>query len=275
MKKIIGIVMAVIIVAALIFAGKFLYGAFMKPASLIAAVDQDKIFSAEKFQNALKQYDEYGKEIRDLYNKKSKNLSDRQKSELLLSYQRQLEQKRALLVNPLKKRVEESIGLIAEKGGIKVVVDKKISVYGIKDITDEVIDLFQSSKEIKVKTSGGKDSGSPVGYFDQDVVRNLKIFRDADAKLSAIYSDIQKQLKDKIGKLSEKEKEKILNQYEVDFYKKRAELYGPINDKVSRAASNAAKSKGVSLVLDKTSVMYGGLNLTNEVVNEFNKLGGK
>lgn len=269
MKKILAPVIAILVIIILVLGGKFLMIKFANPASLVASVDQDKIFALDKFQDAQNEYEAYSKEVYELFNKKSQGLPADKKNELMVSYQQQLEQKKAVLLNPLKERIENAINYAAQKNKVEIIIDKKIAVFGIKDLTNEVIKNFESGKTFKLHENTGKSASSPIGYFDQDVIRNLKAFRDADEKLSKIYESMQKEARDKISKISEKDKMKILEQYELSFGKERAALYGPINDLVGKAVEKIAKSKSLSLILDKNSVMYGGLNVTDEVVKEF------
>ncbi|MFH1454162.1 MAG: OmpH family outer membrane protein [Armatimonadota bacterium] len=268
MKKFITAAVIVLVIVGIIFGVKFLIGSLSNPAAQVGCVDQDKIFASEKFAGALKQYETFAKEVYDLYNKKAKDLSKAKQSELLITYQQQLEQKRAVLLNPLKERVEAAIEVVAGKSGMSVVVDKKISVYGIKDITDDVIKMVGSEKELKLSSLPAKFN-SPVGYFDQEVIRRLKAFRDADEKLAAYYKGLQGQIEAQIKKLGSKEREKLTRQYEMDFYKKRAEIYSPVNDTVIKVVEQISKNKGLSLILSKNSIMFGGVNVTEEVVKEF------
>jgi len=269
MKKIVMPIVTILIIAALVMAGKFLMTRFTNQASLVGCVDQEKIFASKQFLDSQKEYEDYAKEISDAYNQKSQNLSQEKKTELMESYKLQLDQKRAVILNPLKKRVENSIAYTSKKNNVEVILDKKIAVFGVKDLTDEVIKNFESGKEFKVELSSGKSNASPIGYFDQDVIRNLKAFRDMDEKLSKIYEEMQKEAKNKINAASAQDKMRILEQYELDFGKKRAELYGPISDTVGKVVEKISKEKGLSLVLDRNSVMYGGINVTDEVVKEF------
>lgn len=269
MKKFVAPIMTILIIAVLVLAGKFLMTRFINQASLVGCVDQDKIFAAKQFQDAQKEYESYSKEISDAYNQKSRGMTQEKKTELMDAYKLQLDQKRAVILNPLKKKVENSIAYTSRKNNVEVILDKKIAVFGVKDLTEEVIKNFESGKEFKTELSGGKNNASPIGYFDQDVIRNLKAFRDMDEKLSKIYEEMQKEAKDKINKAQAQDKIKMLERYELDFGRKRAELYGPISDLVGKVVEKISKEKGLSLVLDRNSVMYGGLNVTDEVVKEF------
>lgn len=271
MKKLVTPIVSIIIIVAVIFAAKFFMIQFSNPAALVVSIDQEKIFTADEFKQAYKEYESYGKEVYELLSKQSQGLSEAKRNDLLNQYQQQLAQKRAVLLNPLKERAEGAINFVARKNNVKVVLDKQIAVYGIKDVTEEVVEAFKNKKGVKKDDKKGteKYEGSPIGYFDQDVLRNLKSFREADEKLAKIYSDMQQALKEKGAKATPARREQLIGQYQLEFGKKRAELYGPINEKVVKSVEKIAKDKGLSLVLDKNNVMYGGLNVTDEVVKEF------
>ncbi|MPN12526.1 hypothetical protein SDC9_159844 [bioreactor metagenome] len=49
----------------------------------------------------------------------------------------------------------------------------------------------------------------------------------------------------------------------------REQIMAPLYQKVTASVNEVSKAQGVSLVLDKQNVMYGGRNITDSVVETF------
>jgi len=52
------------------------------------------------------------------------------------------------------------------------------------------------------------------------------------------------------------------------FQEKQVEVMKPVNDKVTEAITSVAKEKGLSLVLNSHHIMWGGRNLTDDVIKK-------
>ena len=50
---------------------------------------------------------------------------------------------------------------------------------------------------------------------------------------------------------------------------KKASLLGSVNDKVTAAVKAVADAKGLAIVIDKGNVVYGGQDITDEVIKKF------
>ena len=107
-------------------------------------------------------------------------------------------------MEPLQQRQEAAILKASRDHKLTVMLDKRIVVYGVADYTDEVKKTFQSKEEIKVGDEVDT-SNSPIGYFDQDVVRSLKVFQTVESKVLQKKIELTKKLESAKGKLSDDE----------------------------------------------------------------------
>ena len=100
--------------------------------------------------------------------------------------------------------------------------------------------------------------------------------------LSGVNKEIkstQTQLKDvnKLLKLDPtnttllQQKQQLFQKMQGELATKRQEIFKGIKDKVDNAVSDVAKTKGLSLVVDKSVVLYGGTDITDQVAKELNK----
>jgi outer membrane protein len=65
--------------------------------------------------------------------------------------------------------------------------------------------------------------------------------------------------------MNDKEKQDYANQLQQRLMLKEQELKGALMDKVTAAVKSVAEAKGLSVVLEKGNVIYGGTDITDEV----------
>ncbi len=120
-----------------------------------------------------------------------------------------------------------------------------------------------------VKTANAGAS-SNIGYVNYDMLA----YQHPDMKKAdeAFQNEVQAAKQDfeaKSANMNDKEKQDYYNQLQQRLSVKRAEIYGPVRDKINAAIKAVADAKGLSVVLDKSSVLYGGQDLTDEVIKKF------
>ena len=86
-------------------------------------------------------------ETRKEFDSKSQNMNDEEKERYYKQLQERLGNKEKELMAPLLEEINATIKKIADKKGLKVVVDKSTVVYGGSDITDEVAKALQTAKK--------------------------------------------------------------------------------------------------------------------------------
>jgi Skp family chaperone for outer membrane proteins len=269
MKKIIIPIIAVLIIAGLFFGGKYIYERYKSPASQVASIKQETLFELKEFKDVQKKLEEDNIKAQQYFAQNSQNLNEKQKEMLYFQIQQELEKKRAELLKPVYDKISLAISNVAFDGKYTVVVDSKVIAFGAKDITNDVIELLKSSKELKdVKID---TQFSPIGYFDQETVRALKIFQGADQVFLKEYQTLQKEIDSKTKGKSPEEQNSIIEEYNKILADKKAEIYAPLFKKINSYVEKVSKEKNISLVLDKASVMYGGYNLTEDIINELRK----
>ena len=79
------------------------------------------------------------------FDAKSKNMNDEEKGRYYQQLQERLGNKEKELMDPVLDEINAAIKKIADKKGLKVVVDKSTVVYGGTDITDEVAKALQTA----------------------------------------------------------------------------------------------------------------------------------
>jgi len=270
-KNVLKIIMAVVVVAVVvtggIFGAKALQGKMTKPSG-IGSIDREAIFKLAAFDKANEKIQKKEMELGKRFETESKGLKPEQLQELRMRMMQELETARANEIKPLFDRVQAAIAVIGKEKKLKIVLDKKIVVCGAQDITDDVKDKFRSEGDLPRPEADMGDT-SLIGYFDQEVVENLKIFRDAKRELFEQGQKMQKEIEDKAKSgLSDADKARIMEEYNSKFNKEKERLMTPLMNKVVRTVEEVAKEKKLSMVLDKQFVMYGGKNVTEEVTDK-------
>ena len=82
---------------------------------------------------------------------------------------------------------------------------------------------------------------------------------------------MQKDFDAKSAGMSDADKEKLFNDMQQQFNQKRTAIEKDMEDQVTGAVKSVASKKGLSLVVDKSAVIYGGTDITEEVTDALNK----
>jgi outer membrane protein len=72
--------------------------------------------------------------------------------------------------------------------------------------------------------------------------------------------------------MSAAQKQDLQRQVDQGIFKKRAELLGGLDKDIRAAVEKVAKQQGISVVLSREVVLYGGVDLTDQVIKA---IGGK
>jgi len=83
--------------------------------------------------------------------------------------------------------------------------------------------------------------------------------------MQAEYQTLKQDFDAKTATMNDKEKQDYANQLQQRLMLKEQELKGALMDKVTAAVKSVAEAKGLSVVLEKGNVVYGGTDITDEV----------
>ena len=239
----------------------------------VGSVDVEVLDGLDEFKNAQKKFEAESKKLQEEAMKKlPKDRSKWGKAEqiLLTDTRTKIQKRENELLSPLKERLDACIMSVSREHKLVVVLDKRIVVYGVPEYTDEVKKLFQSKDEVKLGDEVDT-SKSPIGYFDQDVVRSLKVFQQMEVDLFRRKSDLEKEFDKKKGQLSAAEQDMLKRDLTIQLEAYREQLMTTLLQQVNDSVKEVAQAQGLSLVLDKQHVLQGGRNMTSEVVETFLK----
>ncbi|MGC8716545.1 MAG: OmpH family outer membrane protein [bacterium] len=146
-----------------------------------------------------------------------------------------------------------------------------ISVIGVLGISFWILNLPRSGFALDT---------FKIGYVD--INKALEAHPDIDKARSALNSfalktkdDYQKQLDAAIKDKSANEAQQIKADYEAKLNaavaKKWQDLLSPMLNDIEQATKNIAKAKGIDIVLKKDSIIYGGIDITDDVIKAIRK----
>lgn len=107
-----------------------------------------------------------------------------------------------------------------------------------------------------------------VGYLDQAQVGSLPVFAAANAQLAQYQAQLNDQFKSAMRSAkTDADKQRIQAQFQQEFTDKQNELIGPLFQRAQTIIANVAAAKKLSVVVDKRIIVYGGVDITNDVLS--------
>lgn len=112
-----------------------------------------------------------------------------------------------------------------------------------------------------------------VGYVDDmGVLQQFSKFQQAQKQLDELGKKKLNAAKAAFDKESdEKKKSEIVQNLQFEMREEEAKLMNPVLKEVNDTIAKVAKQKGVTIVVNKALVYYGGIDLTQDVVNALKK----
>ncbi len=232
----------------------------------LAIIDTASVYKLQAFLKANEKINQARLSLEQSYSEKMKDASESQKADLNALFEKDLQSVINKEINPLKDRVQASIALVATEKKITIVMDKSVVVTGAEDITDAVKDKFREEGDLNAPDVEIGENSS-VAYFDQDVVRSLPMFRDSDKKMREAWTKAREDIANKSKTMTDEQIRVLTADYEKKLKAMNDSISVPLLKKVNDTVSEVAKEKKYLLVVGKEYVMYGGKNITDEVVD--------
>lgn len=119
------------------------------------------------------------------------------------------------------------------------------------------------------KSYAAPSSSSSVGVVNyQQIMGQHPDMAAAQAAMKTEVDAAQKDFDAKSAGMNDTEKKDYYAQLQQRLSGKQQELIGAINDKVTAAIKSVADAKGIAVVLDKGAVVYGGQDITDDVLKK-------
>lgn len=107
-----------------------------------------------------------------------------------------------------------------------------------------------------------------VGYLDQSAVGSLPAFQNANQQLARFKAGLDAQFAAAMKKAnSDALRQSVQLEFQQKFSDKQNEIVGPLFQRAQLAIAQVSAKHGLTVVVDKRIVVYGGQDITKEVVD--------
>jgi len=232
----------------------------------IGYVDQAALSALPAFAAAKRTFDAYGADLQKQYLARARSAAPAEQQRLSAEFQSKMAAEQRQLFGPLFGRAQVAIASVASSKNLSVVVDKQIVIVGGQDITSDVRDLITGvgAPVPPVNTP----PPSLVGYVDQAQINALPAIKSAADEFNRFKTaeDQAAAAKFKNAK-TQADRDAILKDYQKALSDKQAQTLKPWIERTRAAMSNAAQKRGLILVVDRASIIYGGIDITADVTS--------
>jgi len=104
-----------------------------------------------------------------------------------------------------------------------------------------------------------------IGSIDQAALGALPAFQTASRQLNEYGASLQKQYTGRAAHASQPEQQRLAGEFQGKMADRQRQLFAPLFQKAQVAIASVASSKGLSVVVDKRIVVYGGQDITGSV----------
>jgi outer membrane protein len=240
------------------------------PAALAADVvdigylDQGEIAAIPAFASANREINTFGNNLQRDYTARARNAPAAEQQRLAAEFQGKMADEQRKVLGPLFGRAQVAIANVASSKNLSVVVDKRIVVYGGVDVTPQVRDILTGpGQPVPPVTT---PPPSTVGYVDQqqlDALPKIKNATDEFGKFKAAQ-DQATAAKLKSAK-TQADRDAILKDYQKTLTDRQNQSLKPLADQTRTAMADVAKKRGLTLVVDRANIIYGGTDITSDV----------
>jgi outer membrane protein len=107
-----------------------------------------------------------------------------------------------------------------------------------------------------------------IAYVDQSALAAIPSFAAANRQVAAYKAELDKQFaQDMRNARSPADQARIAQDFQNKFAERQRQLFGPLYARAQVAVASVASSKNLSVVLDKRIVIFGGADITKDVVD--------
>lgn len=155
---------------------------------------------------------------------------------------------------------------LASKKNVKVV---SLTIAAVFIVGMFVMGLQQSGLG---QGNAGNPLDSAIGTVNyNELMRNVPGIAEAQSTMRQAMEADQKEFDAKSKGMNDEEKAKLLQEYKDKLQAKEKEVVTPLKKKVDDAILSVAKTKGMAVIVNKETCVYGGLDVTADVAAALKK----
>lgn len=132
-----------------------------------------------------------------------------------------------------------------------------------------VVALALTQSGSGIASAAGSSSVGVVDY--RQIMSQHPQLQSADTEMQQAVESARKDFEEKSAGMGEQEKQDYYAQTQQRLQQKQQDLLDPIEKSVEASIKSVADSKGITVVLDKNTVVYGGQDITQDVIKKISK----
>jgi outer membrane protein len=230
----------------------------------IGFVDQSALGQLQPFVAAQQEFAQYQRGLAQQFQAAIKGKSPAQQQQIYQSFNNEAADKQRDIFGPLLGRAQAAIASVAANRSLSVVVDKTIVIYGGLDITQDVINMLNQPGPILPPVNSPPPS--QVGYVDQMQLDQLPKVKKANDDFLAYRQTLASQLEAQLRGKGADQRAQITTSFNSQLDDEQKKVLQPVIDSTNAAVASVAKAKHLLLVIDASNRVYGGTDVTDDVV---------
>ena len=231
----------------------------------IGFVDQGAIGKLKPFADANAQFSQYQAQLAAQYQAAIKGKSQADQQRISQDYQNRLATQQHQMFDPLIGRANAAIAQVAANRNLSIVVDKQIVIFGGLDITKDVTDLLNEPGQIVPPVN--TPPPSEIGWVDRTKIDALPKMKAGSDQFVAFQTQLRQQLSKQITSTTPvDQRQKIAASFQQQMQDERNKVLQPLIDQTDKAISSVARKRGLLLVINAESRVFGGTDVTDDVV---------
>ncbi len=135
---------------------------------------------------------------------------------------------------------------------------------GGSDVTKDVISMLNQPGQVVPPVN--TPPPCEVGVIDQQQIDALPKVKKANDDFLQFKQNLQGQLNQQLGGKSPDQRQQIITSFNQQLVDEQNKVLKPIVDSTQKAIGDVAKHKNLLLVIDGTNRVYGGTDVTADVV---------
>jgi outer membrane protein len=235
----------------------------------IGFVDQAAIGSLPSFASAQGQFAQFRDQTARDFQAAAKGKSQADQQKLYGEFNQRLATKQHELFDPLLSRAQTAIALVAATKNLSVVVDKTIVIFGGQDITKDVLSSINQPGQVVPPVNTPPPSS--IGYVDQAQIDALPKAKAAADTFQAARQRLGQELNKQLAGKSQADQLKIVQSFNDQLKAEQKKDVQPIIDQTTKVIADVARKHKLLLVIEQADRVYGGTDVTADVLAELNK----
>ncbi|GAC1304321.1 MAG: hypothetical protein NVS2B3_03830 [Vulcanimicrobiaceae bacterium] len=233
----------------------------------IGFVDQAALSNVRSFTDANRQLAGFKSDLDRQFAQRMRAVRDAgSQARIAQEFQNKLSARQRELFGPLFARAQVAIASVASSKNLSVIVDKRIVIVGGQDVTSNVVALLSGPGDPIPPVSTPPPSS--VGFVDQTQIDQVPKLKAANEDFQKYQAAQQQAAQAKMkGAKSDADRQAVLKAYQSSLADKNKAEIAPLVDRTRDVIAGVAKQKNLLLVIDRSNLIYGGTDITNDVTS--------